>query len=78
MTPSLFDSDSEPFTRHPLFSTIPFQKVAQSTKMGVDEKTRVSGEVTREQDSPVLPTVNPEAQKSEPAKASIHPALYVV
>ncbi|KAK7724032.1 hypothetical protein SLS64_000366 [Diaporthe eres] len=46
--------------------------------MGVDEKTRVSGEVTREQDSPVLPTVNPEVQKSEPAKASIHPALYVV
>lgn len=46
--------------------------------MGADEKTRVSGEVTREQDSPILPTVNPEAQKSEPAKAAIHPALYVV
>lgn len=46
--------------------------------MGADEKTRVSGEVTRDQDSPVLPTVNPEAQKSEPAKASIHPALYVM
>lgn len=67
------------FNRHPLHSTpLLFPKVDHSTEMGVDEKTRVSGEVTREQDSPVLPTVNPEAQKSEPAKAAIHPAAYVV
>lgn len=46
--------------------------------MGADEKTRVSGEVTRDQDASVLPTVNPEAQKSQPAKSSVHPAAYVM
>lgn len=44
--------------------------------MSNEEKTRVSGEVSRP-DGTILPTVNPEAQKSEPPKASIHPAVYV-
>lgn len=43
-----------------------------------DEKTRVSGEVPRpEPKGPVLPTVNPEADKPQPPKAALHPALYV-
>jgi hypothetical protein len=42
--------------------------------MGMDEKERSSGEQPREA---VLPTVNPEAEKAQPPKSSIHPALYV-
>lgn len=42
------------------------------------EKERTSGEAIREQDAPVLPIVNPDAAKSEPAKAAIPPAVYVV
>ncbi|KAK4143010.1 triose-phosphate transporter family-domain-containing protein [Dichotomopilus funicola] len=45
--------------------------------MGVEEKTRASGDQPREPNQPVLPTVNPEAEKSQPAKASLHPAVYV-
>ncbi|KAK4157449.1 triose-phosphate transporter family-domain-containing protein [Chaetomidium leptoderma] len=45
--------------------------------MGVEEKTRASGDQPRDQNGPVLPTVNPEAEKSQPAKQSLHPALYV-
>lgn len=41
------------------------------------EKERSSGEVTRDQDAAVLPTVNPDAQKSEPAGYSIPSAVYV-
>lgn len=41
------------------------------------EKERTSGEIVREQDAPVLPTVNPDAQRSEPSKASIPSAVYV-
>ena len=77
MTPSSCHSDSAHLHQTSPF-LYPFPKVGHFTKMGADEKTRVSGEVAREKDSPVLPTVNPEAQKSEPAKAAIHPALYVV
>jgi hypothetical protein len=44
--------------------------------MSGDEKMRTSGEVVRAQE-PVLPTVNPEVEKAQPAKASIHPAAYV-
>ncbi|GAM39331.1 hypothetical protein TCE0_034r10796 [Talaromyces pinophilus] len=40
-----------------------------------NEKARTSGEVSRPE--PVLPTVNPEAPKSEPPKAALHPAFYV-
>jgi hypothetical protein len=45
--------------------------------MGVEEKTRASGDQPRDQNGPVLPTVNPEAEKSQPPKAALHPALYV-
>ncbi|KAI0137367.1 triose-phosphate transporter family-domain-containing protein [Xylariales sp. AK1849] len=45
--------------------------------MGVDEKTRTSGEVARPEGGPILPTVNPETEKPQPPKASIHPAVYV-
>lgn len=45
--------------------------------MGAEEKTRASGDQPREQSEPVLPTVNPEVEKSQPPKASFHPALYV-
>jgi hypothetical protein len=48
--------------------------------MSADEKTRSSGESPREQTSgPILPTVNPDAEKAQTAKSSgIHPAFYVV
>lgn len=43
-----------------------------------DEKTRVSGEIPRpEPKGPVLPIVNPEADKPQPPKSTIHPAVYV-
>lgn len=43
-----------------------------------DEKVRVSGEVSRGAASPVLPTVNPEAEKAQaPTSSGIHPAFYV-
>lgn len=42
-----------------------------------EEKTRASGDQPREQSEPMLPTVNPEVEKSQPPKASLHPALYV-
>jgi hypothetical protein len=45
--------------------------------MSVEEKTRASGEQARDQSGPVLPTVNPEAEKSQPPKPSLHPAFYV-
>ncbi|KAJ4860856.1 triose-phosphate transporter family domain-containing protein [Trichoderma breve] len=44
--------------------------------MSAEEKTRVSGDITRSE--PVLPTVNPAADKPAPAKASLHPVFYVV
>ncbi|KAL0940784.1 DUF250 domain membrane protein [Colletotrichum truncatum] len=47
--------------------------------MGADEKTRVSGEVPRgENNGSILPTTNPDLEKSQPPKASIHPVFYVV
>ncbi|KAF6821208.1 duf250 domain membrane protein [Colletotrichum plurivorum] len=46
--------------------------------MGADEKTRVSGEVPRGENGSILPTTNPDIEKSQPPKASIHPALYVI
>ncbi|KAG7285245.1 hypothetical protein NEMBOFW57_009866 [Staphylotrichum longicolle] len=45
--------------------------------MGVEEKSRASGDQPRDQSGPVLPTVNPDAEKSQPQKQSLHPALYV-
>lgn len=49
----------------------------QDNKMGIEEKTRASGDSPREQNGPILPTVNPDAEKSQPAQPSLHPALYV-
>lgn len=46
--------------------------------MGVDEKTRTSGESPREQTGSVLPIVNPEVEKAQQPKPSIHPAFYVM
>jgi hypothetical protein len=45
-----------------------------------EEKVRVSGEVNRSANAPVLPTVNPDAEKrqAEPASNGIHPAFYVM
>ncbi|KAF7190727.1 putative sugar phosphate/phosphate translocator [Pseudocercospora fuligena] len=42
----------------------------------MSEKERQSGEVERPAE-PVLPTVNPAAEKSEPPKAGLHPAFYI-
>ncbi|KAI0378453.1 TPT-domain-containing protein [Hypomontagnella monticulosa] len=43
-----------------------------------DEKSRTSGEVPRpEPKGPILPTTNPEADKVQPPKPAIHPAVYV-
>ncbi|KAK1250475.1 hypothetical protein MKX08_010478 [Trichoderma sp. CBMAI-0020] len=46
--------------------------------MSGEEKIRVSGDITRADSSPVLPTVNPQVDKPAPAKASLHPVFYVV
>ncbi|CAH0014652.1 unnamed protein product [Clonostachys rhizophaga] len=47
--------------------------------MSGEEKSRVSGETSRSANSPVLPTVNPQAEKGQrQAGFSIHPAFYVV
>jgi hypothetical protein len=44
-----------------------------------EEKVRLSGESPRAADVPILPTVNPAAEKvQEPPKAGIHPAFYVI
>lgn len=45
-----------------------------------EEKVRVSGEVSRSANSPVLPTVNPDSEKrqSDAASNGIHPAFYVM
>lgn len=46
--------------------------------MSAEEKTRVSGEAPRGSTAPVLPTVNPQADKAESSGFSIHPSLYVM
>ena len=47
--------------------------------MSVEEKTRTSGELPREQtNGPILPTVNPEAEKTQPPKAAIPSFVYVM
>lgn len=45
-----------------------------------EEKVRVSGEVSRSTNAPVLPTVNPDSEKrqSDAASNGIHPAFYVM
>ncbi len=46
--------------------------------MGAEEKVRTSGEGSRGEASPVLPTVNPAVEKPEPPKPALHPSLYVM
>lgn len=47
--------------------------------MSLEEKTRVSGEVPRsESKGPVLPTVNPNVEKQQAQKPTLHPAIYVM
>lgn len=41
----------------------------------MNEKERQSGE--QERPAEVLPTVNPDAEKSQPPKAGLHPAFYI-
>ena len=44
-----------------------------------EEKVRISGELSRPADSPILPTVNPNAEKTlEAPKSGVHPAFYVM
>jgi len=46
-----------------------------------EEKVRISGEISRPADSPVLPTVNPEVEKAAAQKKAdngIPPAVYVM
>ena len=45
--------------------------------MSQDEKVRSSVEASRDTALPVLPTVNPDAQKSAPEPPSFHPAVYI-
>lgn len=43
-----------------------------------DSKERSSGDVPRNESSaPMLPTVNPQTEKTEPAPSSLHPAFYI-
>jgi hypothetical protein len=47
--------------------------------MGSDEKVRTSGEAPRsEKNGSILPTVNPELEKMQPPKPSLHPAFYIM
>jgi hypothetical protein len=43
-----------------------------------EEKSRISGDAPRNGNSPVLPTVNPNAQKGQSPGFSIHPSFYVM
>jgi hypothetical protein len=42
-----------------------------------EEKDRASGESPREATGAILPTVNPEVEKAQPAGPVVHPAVYV-
>ncbi len=46
------------------------------------EKERISAEVIRSgpesPGAPILPTVNPAVEKSEPPKAKLHPSVYIM
>lgn len=42
-----------------------------------EEKDRASGDSPREASGAILPTVNPDVEKPQPASASVHPAFYV-
>lgn len=46
--------------------------------MSNEEKSRVSGDIPRQSNSPVLPTVNPAAEKAQQPGFSLHPVFYVM
>lgn len=46
--------------------------------MSNEEKSRVSGDAPRQSNAPVLPTVNPAAEKAQQPGFSIHPTFYVM
>jgi len=46
--------------------------------MGIDEKSRASGDSPRDTNGPVLPLVNSDVEKAQSRRASIHPSLYVI
>ena len=43
----------------------------------MSEKERQSGELERDPQLPVRPTVNPAAEKAQAPKAGLHPAVYI-
>ncbi|KAK5738595.1 hypothetical protein LTR17_005931 [Elasticomyces elasticus] len=43
----------------------------------MSEKERMSGEQMRQPEQPILPVVNPDVEKSQPAKPALHPAFYI-
>lgn len=45
--------------------------------MGMDEKSRASGDLPRENSGPVLPTANQDVEKMQPPKSTVHPVVYV-
>lgn len=55
----------------------PTRSYYKDAKMS-EEKSRVSGEAPRQSNSPVLPTVNPAAEKAQQPGFSLHPTFYVI
>jgi hypothetical protein len=43
-----------------------------------EEKVRVSGEISRPADAPILPTVNPASEKPVEKSGGIHASVYVM
>lgn len=72
---------SRNFSRPQPFSLQQFlrDQVTQAAMADSSEKQRLSGESPRSGEAaPALPPVNAVTEKTEPAKASLHPAFYVV
>lgn len=64
-----------------IFSTLYTSPTPRITAAAMsEEKVRVSGDVNRSANAPVLPTTNPDAEKRQPEQTSngIHPAVYVM
>jgi hypothetical protein len=58
------------------FTVFPYA-TPHTANMSAEEKMRSSVDAARDPAQPVLPTVNPEAQKAAPKPASFHPAVYI-
>jgi hypothetical protein len=43
-----------------------------------EEKVRVSGEISRPADAPILPTVNPASEKPVEKASGLHASVYVM